>query len=117
MRWVFRDRKLRLVAALGNGDLEAFRFEIIAEQERQRLLVFHNKNLNRHRRHALMAGNASRTISTDCLIGHGKAGRVTFGTLLPYRIAMNQEVGHFSNVGGMIADPLKIFRAEKQMCA
>ncbi len=117
MRRVFGNGKLGLVAARCDGNLKSLRFEIVAEQERQRLLVLDNKNLNRHGRQALMDGDALRPISTDRLVGHGKTGRVTFRTLLPYRIAMNQEVGHFSNVGGMITDPLEIFRTEKQMRA
>jgi len=45
---VFLEQQIRLVAARNRLDLVTFRLEVVAQQERQRVLVLHDQDVGLH---------------------------------------------------------------------
>ena len=103
-------RDVGLVAARHGIDLVALRFEIVAQQQRQRLFVLDDQDacglpVHRLRLNHLCAG-----------IG-AKAGGVALRPLVGDRAALDHEIDGLGDVGGMVAHALDVLGAEHQMDA
>lgn len=116
IRRVLADGHFRFVAANGDCDAKAFGFEIVLKQRRQRLFVLDNQHLRVHRPAPValdMKGLSPRCVRMRQ--NERPARAIGFRALVAKNLPLDAIINRFRDVGRVIADPLKIFGAEKEV--
>ena len=98
---------LGLVAARDAVDLVALGFEIVAQEQRQRLLVLDDQN-------ARCPCRRSVSVSASTV---GEARSVVLRPLDGERLAGDEVMDRLGDVGGVVADALDVLGAEQEMRA